>query len=70
MTEIRADERVRLTRDLPEHGLRRGDKGVVCSTWCDPRTVFEVEFQTHNPGFPIRTLLKRNQIQKDTKSRG
>lgn len=63
-TDIKADERVRLTKDLPEYGLRQGDKGVVCSTWFEPRTVFEVEFQPHNFAGRIRALLKRNQIQK------
>ena len=65
MTDIRADERVRLTKDLPEHGLRRGDTGVVCSTWFDPSTAFEVEFELHAPGYPVRALLTRKQIQRE-----
>ena len=67
MADIKADERVRLTKDLPELGLRRGDTGVVCSTWFDPSTAFEVEFQSHDPGCSVRALLMRNQIQKDAK---
>ena len=67
MTDIKADERVRLTTDLPELGLRRGDTGVVCSTWFDPGTAFEVEFQPHPPGCSVRALLMRNQIQKDAR---
>jgi hypothetical protein len=66
MTDIKADERVCLTNDLPELGLHRGDTGVVCSTWFDPGTAFEVEFQAHARGCCIRALLMRNQIQKDT----
>jgi hypothetical protein len=65
MTDIRADQRVRLTSDLPELGLHRGDTGVVCSTWFDPSTAFEVEFQPHTSVSSIRALLARNQIQKD-----
>jgi hypothetical protein len=65
MTDIKPDERVRLTKDLPELGLRRGDTGVVCSTWFDPSTAFEVEFQPHTPGCAVRALLMRKQIQKE-----
>ena len=65
MPDIKPDERVRLTKDLPELGLHRGDTGVVCSTWFDPSTAFEVEFQPHAPGCSIRALVMRNQIQKD-----
>ena len=68
MKDIRADERVRLTTDLPELGLHRGDTGVVCSTWFDPGTAFEVEFQSRAPGSSVRALLMRNQIRKDAKS--
>ena len=66
MTDIKADERVRLTKDLPELGLHRGDTGVVCSTWFEPSTAFEVEFQPRAHSGSIRALLVRNQIKKDT----
>jgi len=65
MTDIKADEHVRLTNDLPELGLHRGDTGVVCSTWFDPRTAFEVEFPNRACGHSVRALLMRNQIQRD-----
>ena len=65
MTEIKVDERVRLTKDLPELGLRRGDMGVVCSTWFHPSTAFEVEFQPRTPGYSMRALLMPNQIRRD-----
>ncbi len=65
MTKPKADERVCLMQDVPELGLRRGDTGVVCSTWFDPGTAFEVEFQPRARGFPVRVLLMPNQIQKD-----
>jgi hypothetical protein len=65
MAEIKAEERVRLLQDLPDLGLHRGDTGVVCSTWFDPSTAFEVEFQPDPPGQRVRALLMPNQIQKD-----
>jgi hypothetical protein len=52
-------------QDLPEFGLRRGDTGVVCSTWFAPSTAFEVEFLLDAPGRPVRALVMPNQIQKD-----
>jgi hypothetical protein len=67
MTDIKADERVRLTKDLPELGLHRGDTGVVCSTWFDPSTAFEVEFRPHDACGSVRALLMRNEIRKDAK---
>ena len=66
MAGLKADERVRLTQDLPELGLRRGDVGIVCSTWFNPRTAFEVEFQPDAPGCRVRALLMPNQLRKDT----
>jgi hypothetical protein len=65
MTNIDTDERVKLTQDLPELGLYRGDVGVVCSKWFRPSTAFEVEFQPHTPGCPIRALVMRNQIRRE-----
>ena len=65
MTDIDTDERVKLTQDLPELGLHRGDIGVVCSKWFRPSTAFEVEFQPHTPGCSVRALVMRNQIQKE-----
>jgi hypothetical protein len=64
----KADDRVRLMQDVPELGLRRGDTGVVCSTWFDPATAFEVEFEPDAPGHPVRALLMPNQIQKAAKA--
>ena len=41
---FRVDDSVRLTRDIPELWLRRGDMGVVVSTWCAPSVAYEIEF--------------------------
>ena len=64
MTRVNADERVRLTQDLPELGLHHGDVGLVCSTWFEPNTAYEVEFQSRSPGGRVRALLMPNQIRK------
>ena len=68
MTDIDTEERVKLTQDLPELGLHRGDTGVVCSKWFRPSTAFEVEFQPDIRGCSIRALVTRNQIQKEATS--
>ena len=54
---------VRLLQDIPELGLHCGAVGVVCSTWCEPMTAYEVEFAPPTSGFATRTLLMANQIQ-------
>ena len=64
MSQVKAEERVRLIQDVPELGLHRGDIGLVCSTWFEPSTAFEVEFQPA-AGCRVRTLLMPSQIQKD-----
>jgi hypothetical protein len=65
MSQVKAEERVRLIQDVPELGLHRGDVGLVCSTWFEPSTAFEVEFQPHAVGCRVRALLMPSQIQKD-----
>jgi len=65
MTDIKADNLIRLKQDFPELGLRRGDLGIVCSTWFDPNTAFEVEFESDASGFPVHALLMPNQIEKN-----
>jgi hypothetical protein len=59
----RVDDFVRLTVDIPELSLRRGDVGVVRSTWFSPTTAYEVEF--HPVGMPTeaRALLLAEQVQ-------
>jgi hypothetical protein len=69
MGQIEPEQAVRLTQDLPQLGLHRGTVGHVCSTWFDPNTTFEVEFQPDGPGSRVRALLMPSQIQKkDAKS--
>ena len=70
MAAVNFEERVRLKQDIPELGLRRGDVGLVCSTWFAPTTVLDVEFRPGAPGSPVRALLAPGQIQiqKDGKA--
>lgn len=68
MAPEKAAEHVRLIQDLPELGLYRGAVGLVCSTWFDPDTAFEVEFQPDGKGSRVRALLMPNQIQKNMTS--
>ena len=65
MTQVQVEERVRLRQDVPELGLHHGDVGVVCSTWFDPRTAFEVEFHPETSSCPVRALLMPNQVQSE-----
>ena len=44
MRQPHVDDFVRLTRDIPELFLHRGEVGVVRSTWFAPSSCFEVEF--------------------------
>ena len=62
MTEIQVDQCVQLIQDIPELGLRRGEVGIVCSTWLTPPTAYEVEFQRKLSDGLIRALLLPNQI--------
>lgn len=63
MREPHIDDFVRLTTDVPELCLRRGDVGVVRSTWFAPSTAYEVEF--HNVGIDeqTRAVLLAEQVE-------
>jgi Domain of unknown function (DUF4926) len=62
MKEIKVDELVQLTQDMPELGLHRGEMGRVCSTWFAPTTTYEVEFQREMPNCSIRAMLMFKQL--------
>ncbi len=64
MPSVQVDSVVRLTEDVPEHGLSRGDKGVVVSVWLSPReTSCEVEFRRPNGAPPVRALLRAQELE-------
>ena len=62
MRSPRVDDYVRLTRDIPELCLRRGDLGVVRSTWFSPTTAYEVEFHPVGLDNQTRALLLAEQV--------
>ena len=63
MRQPHVDDFVRLTQDIPELALVRGEVGVVRSTWFAPSVAYEVEF--HPPGLDhaTRALLLAEQVQ-------
>jgi hypothetical protein len=54
---------VRLTSDVPELQLARGDVGVVRSQWFAPEIAYEVEFHLVGLDEPTRALLMADQIR-------
>jgi hypothetical protein len=63
MRQPHIDDFVRLTTDIPELCLHRGDLGVVRSTWFAPTTAFEVEFHPIGLDSQTRALLLAEQVQ-------
>ncbi len=59
------DDVVRLTQDIPELALNRGELGVVRSTWFAPSVAYEVEFQLIGNDYQTRALLLENQVEVD-----
>jgi hypothetical protein len=57
------DDYVRLTRDVPELALARGDIGVIRSTWFAPAVAYEVEFHQIGHDYQTRCLLRPEQIE-------
>ena len=57
------DDVVRLTQDVPELSLTRGEVGIVRSTWFAPTTAFEVEFHRIGSDLQTRTLLRAEQVE-------
>ena len=60
MRQPSVDDFVRLTRDIPELSLHRGEIGVVRSTWFAPTIAYEVEFDQQGHG--KRALLLERQV--------
>jgi hypothetical protein len=62
------DDVVRLTRDVPELELLRGEVGVVCSTWFAPAVAYEVEFHPVGCSLHTRALLSLEQVEVEESS--
>lgn len=54
---------VRLVTHLPDHGLEAGVVGVVCSVWCRPLDMIEVEFERPETHEIVRALVTPNEIE-------
>ena len=63
MRHPNVNDQVRLTQDIPELALSRGDIGVVRSTWFAPRVAYEVEFNPLGLSCETRALLLEEQLQ-------
>lgn len=57
------DDIVRLTQDIPELELSRGETGVVRSTWFAPAVAYEVEFSQIGHDYQTRALLSETQVE-------
>ena len=65
MRRLHVDDAVRLTIDLPERFLHKGDVGRVCSTWFAPDVAYEVEFRSPADDVRSRVLVRATQLEID-----
>jgi hypothetical protein len=63
MRRPHVDDFVRLTQDIPELSLSRGELGVVRSTWFAPSVAYEVEFHKIGHDYQTRALLLEQQVE-------
>jgi hypothetical protein len=63
MRQPHVDDFVRLTQDIPELALHRGEVGVVRSTWFAPSMAYEVEFHPIGLDHQTRALLMAEQVE-------
>jgi len=63
MRQPSVDDQVRLTRDIPELELMRGEVGIVRSTWFAPAIAYEVEFHQVGSDYQTRALLLAEQLE-------
>ncbi|MCC7351807.1 MAG: DUF4926 domain-containing protein [Phycisphaerales bacterium] len=62
MRQLTIDDYVRLTQDIPELALVRGEVGVIRSTWFAPTIAYEVEFHPVGLDHQTRALLLAEQV--------
>lgn len=63
MRQPHVDDFVRLTKDIPELSLSRGEVGVVRSTWFAPSVAYDVEFHLRGQQHETRVLLMAEQVE-------
>ena len=62
MRQPHVDDFVRLTQNIPELALHKGEVGVVRSTWFAPSVTYEVEFHQIGSDYQTRCLLGAEQV--------
>ncbi len=62
------DDHVRLTHDVPDLSLQRGQVGVVCSLWFAPAIAYDVEFESPDNSGHIRAMLDEWDFQLEDQS--
>jgi hypothetical protein len=68
MRQPKVDDHVRLTQDMPDLWLHRGETGIICSRWSVPTPAFEVEFHTTDSHDVIRALVLGEQLEVEEES--
>lgn len=63
MKHLNVDDFVRLTQDIPDLSLSRGEIGVVRSKWFAPRVAYEVEFHPIGLSHETRALVMAEQVE-------
>jgi hypothetical protein len=68
MRQPHIDDYIRLTQDVPEFALNKGEVGVVRSTWFAPAVTYEVEFHQIGHDYQTRCLLSAEQVALEESS--
>ncbi|GAA5346962.1 uncharacterized protein DUF4926 [Planifilum fimeticola] len=56
-------EIIRLLVDLPEHGLKKGEIGVIVDAFDRPNEAYEVEFVDKDGKTKVQTVLLPHQFE-------
>jgi hypothetical protein len=62
-TEVKEQDRVRLTEPVPTLWLEHGEIGVVQSVWRSSPGFCEVEFRKHGESFAVRALIRADHLE-------
>ena len=68
MRQPEVGDYVRLTLDIPNLWLQRGETGIVCATPCGPIISFEVEFHPAERGGVKRALVPAEKLEIEEES--
>jgi hypothetical protein len=62
MRQPHIDDFVRVTVDVPQQSVNKGEVGVVRSVWFAPAVAYEVEFHKIGNDYQTRCLLSAEQL--------